>query len=325
LKEIWTSARANYFPLVLTNFRVQHALWELNPVEVRSRPVPVAVQAPLAGPEQQIFDSENVAVSDLRDYLALNDLALIVSRNVTTRDHSDRQQPFNLRVAGGGTQTVGAPGKIYDIAFLEILQGDQIRGFGLTTASSTPRAGRRVLAQPLHDGASLANNQPDPGTPSGAVQLGQDGSMAAFVPARRALTWQLTGTNNAPVVRERFWLTFQPGEIRSCTSCHGVNTRDQANQLPPANPPEALRTLLQRWKVATGVASTQAHALTNHGGSGRVSLRLRGTPGSTGHLETSPDLIHWTKVRRVSTGADGSVQLDVQGAAGHQRYYRLAE
>lgn len=31
LKEIWTSARANYFPLVLTNFWLQHATWGLNP------------------------------------------------------------------------------------------------------------------------------------------------------------------------------------------------------------------------------------------------------------------------------------------------------
>jgi protein O-mannosyl-transferase len=31
LKEIWTSARANYFPLVLTSFRLQHAIWGLNP------------------------------------------------------------------------------------------------------------------------------------------------------------------------------------------------------------------------------------------------------------------------------------------------------
>jgi tetratricopeptide (TPR) repeat protein len=31
LKEIWTSGEANYFPLVLTNFWVQHALWGLNP------------------------------------------------------------------------------------------------------------------------------------------------------------------------------------------------------------------------------------------------------------------------------------------------------
>ena len=39
--------------------------------------------------------------------------------------------------------------------------------------------------------------------------------MAAFVPARRAMTWQLTDPAGAPVVRERYWLTFQPGEIRT--------------------------------------------------------------------------------------------------------------
>lgn len=32
LWEIWTSPAANYFPLVLTNFWVQHALWGLNPL-----------------------------------------------------------------------------------------------------------------------------------------------------------------------------------------------------------------------------------------------------------------------------------------------------
>jgi len=32
LKEIWTTAAANYFPLVLTNFWLQHALWGLQPV-----------------------------------------------------------------------------------------------------------------------------------------------------------------------------------------------------------------------------------------------------------------------------------------------------
>jgi protein O-mannosyl-transferase len=31
LTEIWTTARANYFPLVLTNFWLQHAVWGLNP------------------------------------------------------------------------------------------------------------------------------------------------------------------------------------------------------------------------------------------------------------------------------------------------------
>ncbi len=32
LKEVWTTAGANYFPLVLTNFWVQHAFWGLNPL-----------------------------------------------------------------------------------------------------------------------------------------------------------------------------------------------------------------------------------------------------------------------------------------------------
>ncbi|NBQ59484.1 MAG: O-GlcNAc transferase, partial [Opitutaceae bacterium] len=32
LREIWTTAAANYFPLVLTNFWVQHALWGVQPL-----------------------------------------------------------------------------------------------------------------------------------------------------------------------------------------------------------------------------------------------------------------------------------------------------
>ena len=74
--------------------------------------------------------------------------------------------------------------------------------------------------------------------------------MAALVPAERALTWHLTDGAGAPVVRERYWLTFQPGEIRLCTSCHGLNSLDQSDpgSPQPQNPPEALRTLLQWWK-----------------------------------------------------------------------------
>ncbi|MGZ5441948.1 MAG: hypothetical protein ACXW5U_24685 [Thermoanaerobaculia bacterium] len=46
-------------------------------------------------------------------------------------------------------------------------------------------------------------------------------------------------------MRERYWLTFQPGEVRVCSSCHGVNTRDQLGQAPPTQSPEALRALLK--------------------------------------------------------------------------------
>jgi len=72
--------------------------------------------------------------------------------------------------------------------------------------------------------------------------------VAALVPAHRALSWQLTAADGTPVVRERYWLTFQPGEIRVCASCHGVNALDQAGQSPPANPPQALAQLLEWWK-----------------------------------------------------------------------------
>ncbi|UUZ54554.1 hypothetical protein LP419_40695 [Massilia sp. H-1] len=62
------------------------------------------------------------------------------------------------------------------------------------------------------------------------------------------MTWQLTDASGKAVVRERNWISFQPGEIRTCASCHGLNTKDQAAGFPPINKPEALRTLLRHWK-----------------------------------------------------------------------------
>jgi hypothetical protein len=104
-----------------------------------------------------------------------------------------------------------------------------------------------VLARRLHDPAA-ANPPLDAGDPPGSVEVAGDGSAAAFVPAHRAMTWQLTDGGGAAVVRERYWLTFQPGEIRVCTSCHGLNSEDQAGSGEPQNPPEALRALLRWWK-----------------------------------------------------------------------------
>jgi len=197
-----------------------------------------------------VFAQQNVTVSDLQAYLRQQKLALIVSNNVTTRDRNDRQQPFNLRVAGTSTQTLGASGKIYDISHLQLFQADQIRGLGGTV---NPSAGRRVIAQYLHDPA--VTNPTVNGAPAASVSIASDGSVAAFVPARRALSWQLLDPTGTPVVRERYWVTMQPGEIRVCTSCHGINTRDQANQVAPANQPEALRQLLTYWKGRPSVPS----------------------------------------------------------------------
>lgn len=210
-------------------------LWELNPVEVRARPRPARRTTPIEEPEAKIFREEGVDPDAFRASLAARNLAVIVSRNITARDAADKQQPYNLHVAGSATQKVTGSAKVFDVAQLQLFQADQLRGLGGT---KSPRAGRRVLARPLHDG------------PAGSVQVASDGSVAALVPARRALSWQLADSAGTPVVRERYWLTFQPGEVRVCSACHGVNSRDQLGAPAPQNAPEALRALLRMWKTS---------------------------------------------------------------------------
>jgi hypothetical protein len=216
-------------------------MWELQPKELRSRTRPTVRSAELPSIEQNVFDDLGIAVQEFKDYMLENSLALVVSRNLTSRDKQDRQQPRNLKVAGSETSTVAGSGKLYEIAHLQFFQGDQVRGY----AAGGSTSGRRVLAQAMHD---VSANPENPDGPSGSVAVAPDGSMAAFVPATRPLTYQLTDSSGTGVVRERFWLTFQPGEIRVCSSCHGVNSQDQAGQPAPTNEPLALRILLENWK-----------------------------------------------------------------------------
>jgi hypothetical protein len=215
-------------------------LWELEAVEVRPRPLPSRARAGLEAPERAVLAEERVSEDALRAWLLRHDLALIVTRDQTSRDRADLQQPFNLHVPGGVTTlSRRAPGgKVYDIAHFQLFEGEQVRAY-------RDRAGRRVIAQPLAAGANPANN----GGPPGSVRIAPDGSTAAFVPARRALSWQTTDAGGEAVVRERNWITFQAGEMRVCASCHGVNTRDQAGRFAPQNKPEALRALLAWWKT----------------------------------------------------------------------------
>lgn len=255
-------------------------LWELDPVEVRARPRPPKRTTPLPAPEQQVLADEGVNLAELRNYLRANNLALVVSRDVTTRDAPDRQQPFRLRVPGGGAQSLPGTGTIYDVAFMQFFQGDLIRGMG---GPANPRPGRRVLAQPMHDPA--AQNPPLATPLQGAVKIGRDGSMAAFVPARRALTWHLTSPTGTPVVRERYWLTFQPGEIRTCTSCHGINTKDQLNRPEPQNKPEALAELMRfyRNQSTTGLGAPTNLQVQSVSGN-TVTLQWAAATGATGYL-----------------------------------------
>jgi hypothetical protein len=118
---------------------------------------------------------------------------------------------------------------------MQFFEGQQLRGYRWD--------GRRILARPMDE----TLNPFDASAPEGSVRLGDDGSMAAFVPARRALTWQTTEADGTPAVRERYWLTFQPGEIRSCTNCHGLNKQDVFGGPTPTNPPQALADLMAWW------------------------------------------------------------------------------
>jgi hypothetical protein len=230
----------------LVNF--SGTMWELDPVEVKSRAIPPKRSAHMASPEQQVFSEEGVDTTQFQDYLKQHNLALIVSRNMTNRNTDDRQQPFYLKVHNSTQQSPNPTGKVYDIAHLQIVQAKYLRGYGLVNGNMTPVPGRRVLPYPLDD--TSAHNVPDPTGPAGSVEIGIDGSMAAFVPAHRATAWQLVDSAGTPVVRERFWVTMQPGEIRVCASCHGSNGEAAVpKQIIPQNEPEALRTLLQYWKT----------------------------------------------------------------------------
>lgn len=222
-------------------------LWELDPVEVRARAIPPRRIAHVGTPERQVMSEEAVDSAAFTNYLVQHNLAVIVSRNVTNRNTDDHQQPFYLKVHGSATQSPNPTGKVYDVANLQVFEARQLRGYGLVNGNPSPAPGRRVLASPLAD--TSVHNPSNPGGPPGSVQLGVDGSVAAFIPAHRAMTWMLTDSAGTPVVHERFWVTFQPGEVRTCASCHGSNVEAAVpKQIIPQNEPEAFRTLLRYWK-----------------------------------------------------------------------------
>src|SRR6185503_12970704 len=150
-------------------------LWEFEPAEVASRPAPPILTNSINSTELQVFAQEAVDVGLFQKYLRVNNLALLVSHNVTKRDRADRQQPFNLRIAGttnaswGPTNFAGlgtnSP-KLYDIAHIQFLQADQRRGYG----GQNTKPGRRVLPTVLHEPA--ADNVPDLSGAAGSVKLG---------------------------------------------------------------------------------------------------------------------------------------------------------
>ena len=294
-------------------------LWELDPVEVVARSnKPAQLGSPIASVEQSVFDEVGVHAPTLQTYLRNHNLALVVNRNSTRRDAADRQQPYNLKVAWFNTQTLGAPvsgvpvQKIYDIGWLQFIQADGLRGYTLNgnNANALTVPGRRMMPVPMHDSSAIAENPVVAGAPAGAVKLGNDGSWAAVLPAGRALSWHLMdGAGTKSQVKERYWVTFAPGEVRTCAVCHGVNTKDQAGNLSvPVNKPQALYTLLDFWKSAHPPGALQhaaasASALKN---SVSVTLNVTRTGGSTG-----PASVHYASAD--GTAVAGSDYTGVTG------------
>ena len=224
-------------------------LWELSPVEVRPRPQPPADGDPApAPPEQAAFDAAGVSAAAFAQWLRRQDLAVFSIRDTTSRDDIDLQQPINLRIPGGVQTVAPGGGTVYDVSHMQFLQADQVRGIG---GIAQPEVGRRPVARILHEPTAVAFNADGP-APPGSVAVAADGSVAAFVPAQRAMSWQLLSPTGQPVVRERYWITAQPGEVRACDGCHGVNTANQAGAPAAQNTPQALVALLQRWSASTG-------------------------------------------------------------------------
>jgi hypothetical protein len=273
-------------PVTFTNV----SAWELDPAEIVARTPPAATTSSIDPIEAGVFASNGVHLPTFQNYLIQQNAALSISRNVTKRDLHDRQQPFNLKVAWSNTQTTApspnnAP--LYSVGWVQFLQADLRRGYLL--GGGTPAQGRRVVATPLHD--TISENVIAPGAPAGSVRLGDDGSFAAILPAEKALTWHLLDNDAAKTsqVKERFWVTFKKGEIRTCANCHGINTSDQSGTVAnpvtkPTNPPQALATLLQSWKGLhpSGVVQHVSSGLTLPKNSGVATLSVVRTSGSTG-------------------------------------------
>ena len=263
--------------------------WELDPAEIVARTEPAAPGAALIHPVTAAqFAAAGVHLPTFQNYLIANNAALAVSFDVTKRDRHDKQQPFNLNVSWSGHKTLatGSSGLTYDVAWMRFFQADLRRGYA---PSGTPLFGRRAVATPLHD--TLLLNVPTAGAPAGSVRIGDDGSVAAILPAGKAMTWDMLANDLAKTsqVKERFWVTFQRGEIRTCANCHGINTMDQAGAGAPTNPPAALADLLAFWRAAhpSGTMQFAASVSTALKNAGTAMINVIRASGSTGPVSVN--------------------------------------
>ncbi|MEZ6026036.1 MAG: hypothetical protein R3E85_07635 [Planctomycetota bacterium] len=216
---------------------------ELDPVEVVARPVPpYTAEGTLPSPEAQMLADAGVTVCRRSRRSSRQRLALIVSRDVTTRDRIDRQQPFNLQVTGTSHATLGAGGKVYDVSYLQIAgrHDPRHRHEPRHATPGSPRAGTLSTTLP-----SIIRRRATPTRPRAAWRSPMTGR--SLLPCPRAGP----SRGSSSTTRARRWCksataTFQPGEVRVCTSCHGLNQVDQAGAPAPTNAPKVLLTLFSK-------------------------------------------------------------------------------
>lgn len=95
----------------------------------------------------------------------------------------------------------------------------------------------------------------------GVVPVEADGSAHFLVPANRSVFFQALDENFRELQRERTYVNYAPGEVRSCTGCHG-----QSNRTASANA-SAMPLALNR---APSVPQPQPCDLVEVGGDGRA-------------------------------------------------------
>ncbi|MBM4093817.1 MAG: hypothetical protein FJ276_31080, partial [Planctomycetes bacterium] len=95
----------------------------------------------------------------------------------------------------------------------------------------------------------------------GIVPVEEDGSAYFEIPADRSIFFQALDENFREIQRERTYVNYRPGEVRSCSGCHG----EAGHSVPPAatDPPLALRR-------SPSIPQPQPCDLVENGGDGRA-------------------------------------------------------
>lgn len=99
----------------------------------------------------------------------------------------------------------------------------------------------------------------------GVVPVEKDGSAHFVVPANRSIFYQALDENFQEVQRERTYVNYAPGEVRSCTGCHGQSNRTSL----PSDHPTALALLR-----APSRPQPQPCDLSENGGDGKAGQVL---------------------------------------------------